>query len=167
MLQKVKNSYFRICCFVIFIMSSCTYFETKKISSETFLEEELKSINWKDVDQYPVFTNCEDISDKLTQKSCFESTLTTQIYQFINSKNIIANRDLNDTVNLDFLVTNTALISVTNIEMDSLLGAAFPQLEKWLLESIDSISVVAPAYKRGIPVNTEFSLPIVIKTQGL
>lgn len=163
----MKNSCFRICCFAVFIMSSCTYFETKKISSETFLEEELKSINWKDVDQYPVFANCENISDKLTQKSCFETTLTTQIYEYINSKNIVANRDFNDTVKLDFLVTNAAHVSVTNIDIDSLLLEAFPQLEKWLLESIDSISVVAPAYKRGIPVNTEFSLPIIIKTQDL
>ena len=38
---------------------SCEYFETKKISSETFVKDEIKSINWKDVDQYPIFKNCE------------------------------------------------------------------------------------------------------------
>lgn len=148
-------------------MSSCTYFETKKISSEKFLEEEIKSINWKDVDQYPVFEPCGHIVEKANQKLCFESTLTTQIHSFIQSKNIIIHRDLNDTVKLDFLVTKTAEISVTDIKLDSVLQVTVPQLENWLVESIDSIKVVAPAYKRGIPVNTEFTLPIILKTQGL
>ena len=47
------------------------------------------------------------------------------------------------------------------------LGATLKTIEQLSYIQIDSISVVAPAYKRGIPVNTEFSLPIVIKTQGL
>lgn len=167
MVQKVKNSYFRICCIVIFFMSSCTYFETKKISSEVFLEEEINSINWKDVDQYPVFAPCEHLVDKSNQKLCFESTLTTRIHSFINSKHMVTHRDLNDTVKVGFLITKTAEISVTNIIIDSILGATLPQLENWLVESMDSIKVIAPAYKRGIPVNTEFTLPIVLKTQEL
>ena len=65
---------------------SCEYFETKKISSETFVKDEIKSINWRDVDQYPIFKNCELVSNKEQQKSCFESTLSSYIYQSINSK---------------------------------------------------------------------------------
>ena len=44
---------------------------------------------------------------------------------------------------------------------------AYQKIMESTLESIDSIKVVAPAYKRGIPVNTEFTLPIILKTQGL
>ena len=63
---------------------SCENFETKKISSETFVKDEIKSINWRDVDQYPIFKNCELVSNKEQQKSCFESTLSSYIYQSIN-----------------------------------------------------------------------------------
>jgi hypothetical protein len=34
-------------------------------------------------------------------------------------------------------------------------------LKQWILESVDSMKLVAPAYKRGIPVATYFALPIV------
>ena len=54
-------------------ISSCQFFETEKISTETFLKEEINAINWKDVDRYPVFKECEGISDKLETKSCFET----------------------------------------------------------------------------------------------
>jgi len=158
-------------CFLIIllsgILSSCQFFETEKISTETFYEEELKTINWKDVDQYPVFAQCGDIAEKLAQKSCFESMLSSRIYESINSKKIVAHRDLNDTVTLDFSVNKEASLSVTQIQMDSVLRSEFPYLEQWILESVDSVSIVAPAFKRGIPVKTEFTLPIIIKTQEL
>ncbi len=156
---------------VIFLLlclaSSCQFFETEKISTETFYEEELKSIDWKDVDQYPAFAQCEAYSEKLAQKSCFENTLSSRIHEFINTKKVSAARPLNDTVKLKFSVTKEADLSVLKIQMDSLLRTEFPLLEEWISESIDSIEVVAPAYKRGIPIKTQFTLPIVIKTGDL
>lgn len=144
---------------------SCQFFETEKISSETFYEEELKAINWEDVDQYPAFSVCEEFTEKQEQKHCFETTLNRIIHQTLESKNIVTGKDINSTVLLAFNISNTGEISTLNIEMDTMIEKEIPLLRQWLVESIDSLPKAAPAYKRGIPVNTKFTLPLVIKSE--
>jgi len=145
-------------------VSSCQFFETEKISSKTFLEEEIKSINWNDVDQYPIFQNCENKIEKTSQKSCFEATLINHLYQSIQSKKTTVSTDLNETIVIDFTVNEKGILSVSNIKMDSILQNQLPLLENKIIQGLDSLQPIAPAYKRGIPVRTTFKLPIVIKT---
>lgn len=143
---------------------SCQFFETEKISSETFYDEEIKTIDWKDVDQYPVFKSCEDFSEKKAQKSCFENTLATYLFKAVTSNKDMSIKDLNDTVYVKFSVSENGQLFVKSIEMDSLTQAELPNLEQSLRIKIDSIELIAPAYKRGIPVKTKFTLPIVLQT---
>ena len=53
-----------------FLLNSCEFdFKIdKKISKDEFLQEELKSFNWNEVDQYPVFENCLDL-DKILENT--------------------------------------------------------------------------------------------------
>lgn len=159
----MKHKYIAI--LLSLFLVSCQFFETEKISSETFYKEELKAINWEDVDQYPAFSVCEEFTEKQDQKHCFETTLSRYVYQTIGSKNIITGQDINSTVLLAFNISNTGEISNLNIKMDTVIGKEIPLLRQWLVQCIDSLPQVAPAYKRGIPVNTKFILPVVIKTE--
>ncbi len=160
--SEMKHNW--ILMFIFFLATSCQFFETEKISSETFIEEEIKSINWNDVDQYPVFSECEDFTDKLDQKKCFETTLSSQLYYYLHSEKIVVTHNLNDTLELEFEVSAKGELTITNIEIDSILETELPLLKDYIIKSIDTIQPVAPAYKRGIPVRTSFTLPIVIKT---
>jgi hypothetical protein len=150
---------------LLFLASSCQFFETEKISTEIFYDEELKAIDWKEVDQYPIFIDCDSLSEKQAQKTCFEQTLSLHLYKSISSKHIIATQDINDTVQLEFSISKEGILTVKNMEIDSLIQADLPLLKDWILQTIDSLQPIAPAYKRGIPVSTQFTLPIVIKTQ--
>lgn len=152
---------------LLFLACSCQFFETEKIGSETFYQEELKSIDWKDVDQYPSFTNCENNTEKSQQKSCFENTLANHLRQAFGKHTSTTVRDLNDTVTLSFSIDNKGKLMVDNVKMTAVLEMEFPLLNQWLIESIDSLQPEAPAYKRGIPVATQFTLPIIIKTEDL
>ena len=149
------------------MVSSCQYFETDKISKETFYQEELKTIDWKDVDQYPAFPKCESFTDKTEQKSCFENALSAHLRQAFLNHNATAVRDLNDTVTLKFSISNNGKLSIMDTQITETIKAEFPLLQNWLEESVDTLSLVAPAYKRGIPVATQFTLPIIIKTTSL
>ncbi|MFK5983608.1 MAG: hypothetical protein QM499_11890 [Flavobacteriaceae bacterium] len=164
----MKNKGFSILLLLLisFGLSSCQFFETEKISSETFLEEEKKSINWKEVDQYPVFQNCENETELLSQKSCFETTLINHLHQSIQSENTIVSEDINETIIIDFIVNEKGILSVSNIKIDSVLRNQLPLLENKIVQGLDSLQPIAPAYKRGIPVKTTFKLPIVIKTNS-
>ena len=160
--MKVKNWLVLVVLYVSF--QSCQFFETEKISSETFLKDEIKSINWKDVDQYPIFLNCDTFTEKKQQKSCFESTLSAHLYQVINSENTMVTNELNETLVLDFLVDEKGKLAITSMKIDSLLKVQIPSLAANIIEGIKTLQPIAPAYKRGIPVKTTFKLPLVIKT---
>lgn len=152
---------------LLVVTTSCQFFETEKVSTETFYKEELKTIDWKEVDQYPVFSECETSTEKAMQKRCFEQTLSDHLRQSLKNHNAIALHDLNDTVKLAFSIANTGKLMVTNINMPPSIEMEFPLFHDWLLEGIDTLHPVAPAYKRGIPVATKFTLPIIIKTNNL
>ena len=144
--------------------TSCQYFETDKISKETFYQEELKSIDWKDVDQYPAFPKCENLTEKTDQKRCFENTLSSHLRKAFTNHNAIAIRDLNDTVTVKLSISNNGKLSIIEMKITETVKAEFPLLHNWLEESIDTLRPAAPAYKRGIPVATQFTLPIIINT---
>lgn len=153
--------------FILVLTTSCQYFETEKISTETFYEEELKTIDWNEVDRYPAFSNCEDLSEKPAQKTCFETTLSNHLRQTFVNHSASAVHDLNDTVQLAFSVSKSGKLEVRHIKIDNTTKSEFPLLEAWFTEGIDTLGNVSPAYKRGIPVATQFTLPIIIRTKEL
>lgn len=124
----------------------------------------MEAIDWKDVDRYPSFSNCDNILEKPEQKDCFINTISSQLYRSVNHEGMIATRKVYDTVKVNFEVSSSGQLSILEIKIDTLLKKEFPNLEMWLLQSIDSLQPVAPAYKRGIPVKTQFTLPVIIKT---
>ena len=152
--------------FILFLLlaTSCQFFETEKVSSEKIFKDEVKSIDWKDIDSYPSFSNCENAIEKPQQKDCFINTISTQLYKSISHEGLVATRDVYDTVRVNFQVSSKGELSIVEVKMDSTLRREFPNLETWILQSIDSLSPVAPALKRGIPVKTQFTLPVIIKT---
>lgn len=154
------------CIFLIFLftLSSCQFFDTEKVSSDAILEEEMKSINWKDIDAYPLFENCKESLDKLEQRNCFTNTLNYVIINAISEEDLVSVRDLRDTLKIHFSVEKTGRILIAGIEIDSVFNQEFPNVEKRIRLAMDSVQPISPAYKRGIPVETEFFLPVVIHT---
>lgn len=149
---------------LLLLATSCQFFETEKVSSETIYKEEIKTIDWKDVDRYPSFPNCENVLEKPLQKDCFINTITSQLYKSISDEGIVATREIYDTVSVNFEISSAGDLSIVKIKMDSVLKREFPDLENWILQSVDSLRPIAPAFKRGIPVKTQFTLPVIIRT---
>lgn len=83
----------------------------------------------------------------------------------MTAQGVASLKDLNDTIILSFSISEKAQISILEMQIDSLLQRAFPNLKDSLKYSIDALQLVAPAYKRGIPVKTQFTLPIVVTTE--
>tara|TARA_R110002050_G_scaffold179172_1_gene312576 strand:+ start:316 stop:795 length:480 start_codon:yes stop_codon:yes gene_type:complete len=150
--------------FLLILATSCQFFETEKVTSEKIFQEEIEAIDWKEVDRYPSFSNCENTLEKPEQKECFISTISTHLYKSINHEDIVAVREVYDTVKINFEISSNGQLQILEIRMDTLLKKEFPRLENWIKQSIDSLQPIAPAYKRGVPVKTQFTLPVIIKT---
>ena len=155
--------YFGVILFFLMV-TSCNHFNVKKTSFEAILDEELQTFNWKDVDQYPTFLKCQSVSAKQESKTCFQKELAQYISDFLEQKNIIVSKDLNDTVFLNLKVSRTGYLKLINVRTDTSIVNTIPRIRYFLNSSIDSLPKIYPAIKRGQSVNIEFVLPIVVNT---
>ena len=150
---------------LVFMLSSCVYFNVKKTSSEAILNEELETFNWNDVDAYPTFSSCDSMSTKQEKKQCFENHLTTRIFSFLESEGIVVSQDINDTIVLNFQVSETGVLLLSSSKIDSLTLQEIPNIKTLLSKSIDSLPKIYPAIKRGQQVKTAFELPVIINVK--
>lgn len=149
------------------LLTSCQYFNTERISSDEVLEEELNSMDWTDIDTYPAFPSCDGIMEKADQRACFENTILSSIRAQLANGKWVTSTPLSDTVFLQLDVDTTGLLEVAPLALDSLLRASLPKMDSLLLEGLKQLDRPAPAYKRGIPVRSKFTLPIVIDSEDL
>ena len=101
------------------MLNSCEYdFQIdRKISVDEFINEELKSFNWNEVDQYPVFENCLELNDVSQKNKCFVETITNNFTANLKKNNLVLNRTLIDTVNMVLMVDKKGIISVESINI--------------------------------------------------
>ncbi|KRB54187.1 hypothetical protein [Flavobacterium sp. Root186] len=150
---------------ILLFFNSCQYFEKKVPSEKELLQKELKSINWKEVDEYPTVTECETINDKKQRQKCFFDVMSQLIQEKLNVDSLsILYPDL-DTIQVKVTVfPNSKMkfepefqkdsVAYDTIRIDSILHARLVDFPK-----------VNPAIKRGLPVKTQFILPVIIKAK--
>ncbi len=160
--KTLKHFYF----FLGFLFfSSCQYFDKQVPSEKELLQKELKAINWKEVDEYPSVTACNAIEDKALRQQCFFEYLTQLIQERINVDTLSVLYPELDTI--EVMVTifpNSKMkfepqfpkdsVAYDTVKIDSILNARLVGFPK-----------VNPAIKRGIPVKTQFILPVIIKVE--
>ena len=144
---------------------SCQYLEKKVPSEQELLEQQMKEINWKEVDEYPSVSDCETLTDANLRKQCFFDFLTATIEQKLAIDTLATMFPKLDTIEVRVTVLPDATlefkpefpkdsVAYDTIKIDSILRARLVDFPK-----------VNPAIKRGIPVKTQFVLPVIIKQE--
>ena len=148
---------------MLLLVTSCGYFEKKKIYSKDLLEEELKTFNWIEVDAYPTFSSCDSLTIKSDIKACFQNTLVTNVNRFLGAQNISVTEDVNDTVRIHISIDNKGILSVDSIRFNPETAIQIPEIDSLLRQSLKDIPKIFPAIKRGQQVTTAFELPVIVK----
>jgi len=146
-------------------LTSCDYFETRKVTSDEILSEETKELNWQEVDQYPAFEECREVMESEAAKACFGNKVASYFYARLEAKQPVVTETLNDTLYLYLKISEKGIPAIDSMELDSLVVAQLPEIRSWLAQSVDSLPRIYPATKRGIPVVTTFKMPIIIKAE--
>lgn len=150
---------------ISFLLFSCEEFNTRKISSEEILIEETRDFNWHEVDQYPAFLECRNITEVEAAKACFGNKVAQYFYIHLEEKQPVVTEALDDTLFLYLKISEKGKPAIDSMEIDSLVLDQLPEIRSWLIESVDSLPKIYPATKRGIPVKTTFRMPVVIKAE--
>ncbi|TXE09691.1 hypothetical protein FUA26_09385 [Seonamhaeicola algicola] len=147
---------------ILIFFTSCQYFEAKKTTSEAILNEELKTFNWDEVDVYPSFSICDSLVTKATKRACFEHTLSAHILNFLQEEVIVVTQDVNDTITLNFKISEKGAITLNKTDIDSVTLQEIPNLKVLINNSLQTLPKVYAAIKRDQYVKTTFTLPIII-----
>lgn len=149
----------------IFFFASCDFISPKKTSLQKQQEIDA-TIDFTTVDAYPLFAECKDLNVQEAQIECFEDNLIEKLHQLIYLKTANTSMVIQDTVYLDLSVAKDYRIKILNIESTPAIDKFLPELDSVFTASVKQLpSVVQPAIKRGIPVETQFRLPVFISVK--
>lgn len=156
--------YLRILVFLLLLpfCFSCEFIENQK--EEVFSLKKIDTvIDFTKVDVLPSFSICDSILEVAEKNRCFINNLHTQF-----SENLLMHTfDVPDSINEIVIVQlkidakgGAVLISIQSSEM---VKKVIPSLDEIITKSVYELPILFPALKRGIPVATEYKIPIVIK----
>ncbi len=152
------------CLMLICLLTSCDFFTSKEEKTTQLVNKELQQIDWTDVDNYPLFENCDETVTKIAQRICFERELLEHCSKTLKQFDYHINTETDPKVLVDFLVDQDGRITIVNIQKDTAIDAEMPEFDQIIAKAIKNVPPLAPALKRGIPVRTKFRIPIVLKT---
>lgn len=161
--KQALKQYFLFIVFIFF--NSCQYFDKQVPSEKELLQKELKAINWKEVDEYPSMVDCDKIEDKKQRQQCFFEVLTQLIQEKLCNDTLAMLYPELDTIEVKVTVFPNATmkfepqfpkdsVAYDKIKIDSILKARLVDFPK-----------INPAIKRGLPVKTQFILPVILKVE--
>ena len=162
--DNMRKNYLIAVAFVL-LFSSCQFLDYQVPDKELMLKEELKSINWNEVDEFPSVSDCDNITDEAQQRQCFFEFLTQTIQQKLSGETLSVLYPQLDTIEGKVTVFPDSTIrfephfpkdsiAYDTIKIDSILHARLVDFPK-----------IHPALKRGTPVKTQFILPVILKME--
>ncbi len=149
----------------ILLFSSCQYFEKQVPSEKDLLQKELKSINWKEVDEFPSVYGSDTIENKIERQQCFFEYMTQLIQHKLSVDTLSVLYPELDTIEVKVTVyPNSRIIFEPLFPKDS-LSYDIVKIDSILKARLVGFPKINPAIKRGIPVKTQFILPVILKVE--
>jgi hypothetical protein len=147
------------------LVNSCQYFEKQVPSEQELLQKELNSINWKEVDEFPSVFGSDTIENKIERQQCFFEYMTQLIQHKLSVDTLSVLYPELDTIEVKVTVyPNSRIIFEPLFPKDSVAYDTV-KIDSILKARLVGFPKINPAIKRGIPVKTEFILPVILKVE--
>ena len=143
--------------------TSCDYFSFEKNKN---LEKIDMDVDFTSVDFSPSFKVCDSLINKLKKTDCFRTTMHQEIYESLTENYIQLKKDVDETIVVVIKIQADKQVVLASIKASDSLLKYIPSLKEMIKKSIADLPDVYPAIKRGIPVTTQYKLPIRIKLEN-
>ena len=151
--------------FLALSLASCQYISREVPSKDALLQEKLKEINWNEVDEYPSVSQCEKIEDKALRQQCFFEFLTSEIQQKLSIDTLSILYPQLDTIEVKVTVFPDATLKFEPQFPKDSVAYDRVKIDSILTARLTNFPNINPALKRGIPVKTQFILPVILKVE--
>ncbi len=145
---------------------SCDLFKSMEDRTEDMVHEKMSTIDLNEVDGYPYFEACDENASKAVQRECFQTVMLSYFSKALDDLQFQVNKDLNDTIYVDFIIDEHGFITVREVEENSKVLGEIENFNELVTERLNEITTVSPAHKRGIDVGMRIRLPLVLNTQN-
>ncbi len=144
----------------LFLMTSCEFFKKKEFTPNVVIDT---IVDFNSVDVFPLFPSCDSIPSQEKQKVCSQIKLSEHIYASLADYEIVTSEVINDTILVKINIDKTGKTSLSDLQSSTFIKNQIPRLDSLISSGINNLPLLKPAIKRGMPVTTEFTLPIVVK----
>ena len=152
--------------FLLLVFNSCQYFVKQVPNEKELLEQELKKINWDEVDEFPSVLQCDTIKDAEIKRQCFFDYMAQTIQERIGIDTLRIEYPEIDTINVKITINpDSSLQFETQYQNDSIPIADTTKIDSILNSRLSDFPKIEPAIKRGVKVKTQFLLPVIIKME--
>jgi len=150
---------------LLLLCGSCQYFEKPIPDEEELLKKELQKINWNQVDEFPSIAACDTLKDLNTRRLCFFDYLTVAIQEKLSIDTLAILYPEIDTIQVKVTVyPDSRLEFEPQFPKDSLAYDKI-KIDSILRSRLVGFPKINPALKRGIPVKTQFILPVILNVE--
>ncbi len=149
---------------LFFLLASCQYFEKQVLSEAELLELRLQQIDWKEVTMYPSVAECDSLVNKEEKKACFFRYLSHLIQLKIAPDSLALPSSIIDTIDVRVTVTADSKITFEPLFTSDSTSYDKRKIDSLIRSRLVNFPKIEPAQKEGIPVKTQFLLPIILKT---
>lgn len=125
----------------------------------------MQAINWNEVDEYPSVEACSNLSNKEERQQCFFDYLTALIQQKLSIDTLVLQYPELDTVKVKVTVAADSTVSFEPVVTTHSPSANEAIIDSILVQRLTDFPKIVPALKRGIPVRTQFELPVIVEVQ--
>jgi len=157
----MKKLLFYLFCLVF---CSCNFLDKKIPEKEELLNERLQEINWNEVTLYPSVSECDSITDKALAKSCFFNYLTQSVQDRLSIDTLSILYPEIDTIYLKVTVNPDSSVYFESQLSDN-LDYKTQKIDSLIKVRLQNFPEINPGQKEGIPVKTEFILPVILKVE--
>ncbi|KGO79866.1 hypothetical protein ABS768_06395 [Flavobacterium sp. ST-75] len=149
----------------LLLLGSCQYFDKKVPSEEELLQKRRAEINMDEVSSYPSIGECDSVMDKEQKKECFFSSMTRLVQERLDADTLLLLYPEIDTIQLKVTIFPDATLAFeTEFPKDS-VGYDRTKIDSLLRSRLSDFPAVEPASKEGIPVKSQFILPVIINVE--
>lgn len=145
---------------LLFFCSSCNFFSFKKKNNINLLDT---VVNFSSVDTSPSFSICDSIINKAKKTNCFRSSMHKLLTKELSSYKFVIYDSIDETVKVKLIISSKGEIVFKELASSKRIKNDLPQLDSLIRNAVVKLPKIYPAIKRGIPVITQYELPIRIK----
>lgn len=146
---------------IVILLYGCEYF--------TFKKEPIPPldtiVNYNEVDTPPTFSVCDSLVSSEALNQCFRSTLHQEVANQLKGFTFEVSKEIDEVVEVRLQFSKEGKAQYSSYKGTAIIAEELPQLDSILKLCTQRLPKTFPAIKRGIPVATQYQLPIRIRLQ--